>query len=79
SLRDFFSVIFFATLGMQFSFFGLGELLIPIVVFTLFILAIKPAIIAILAVLFGYTSHVAVLCGAGLAQISEFSLILALI
>ncbi|MCK5039657.1 MAG: cation:proton antiporter [Candidatus Aenigmarchaeota archaeon] len=79
SLRDFFSVMFFATLGMQFSFFGLGELLIPIVVFTLFILAIKPAIIAILAVLFGYTSHVAVLCGAGLAQISEFSLILALI
>ncbi|RLG13621.1 MAG: hypothetical protein DRN66_03850 [Candidatus Nanohalarchaeota archaeon] len=77
SLKDFFSVLFFATLGMQFSFAGLSGHLVPLVVFILFVITIKPTIIAVIAVLFGYTSRVAVICGSGLGQISEFSLILA--
>ncbi len=79
SLRDFFSVLFFATLGMQFSFAGLSAFIVPMIVLSIFVITIKPALIAVIAVLFGYTSRVAVMSGAGLAQISEFSLIVAVI
>jgi len=73
SLRDFFATIFFVALGMQ--------VLIPTnwtipIVLSLFVLIGNSFIILVLMSFLGFKSRVAFTTGLGLAQISEFSLIL---
>jgi len=76
SLRDFFATIFFVTLGMQIVLTGLGQLVWPIIILSLFVLVGNPLIILILMSMMGFKSRPAFLTGISLAQISEFSLIL---
>jgi CPA2 family monovalent cation:H+ antiporter-2 len=79
SLRDFFAAIFFVILGAQVS-PALGEAGLAVAVaLTLFVLAGKYSITALAFAMLGFSARVASLAASGLAQISEFSFILALI
>ncbi|HNV01361.1 MAG TPA: cation:proton antiporter [archaeon] len=54
-LRDFFLVLFFIHLGSQLMFGNIGNLIIPIIVFSLFILIGNPLVVITLMGLLGYT------------------------
>jgi len=75
-LRDFFILIFFVVLGSQMSFDNIGNNILPIIIFSLFILIGNPFIVMILLGLLGYTKKTGFMSGLTVAQISEFSLIL---
>ncbi|MBT3582409.1 hypothetical protein HN510_01175 [Candidatus Woesearchaeota archaeon] len=75
-IRDFFVTIFFVAIGIQIVPILDKALLIPIVVFTLTIILLKPLIIAFIVSMQGYARRTAFLSGFGLAQVSEFSIIL---
>jgi len=76
-LRDFFIIIFFVLLGAQFSLANLGGLLIPALILSAFVLIGNPIIVILLMNTLGYTRKTGFLAGLTVAQISEFSLILA--
>lgn len=75
-LRDFFIVIFFVFLGMQMSFADLPSILLPAIVLSFFVLAVKPLIVMATLGLMGYRKRTSFLTGISQSQISEFSLIL---
>ena len=75
-LRDFFIVLFFILLGSQMRFADISLYIIPILIFSAFILIGNPLIVMILMGLLGYTKRNSFLAGLTVAQISEFSLIL---
>lgn len=76
-LRDFFIVIFFLLLGSQMVLSNIGQIVIPALVFSVFVLVGNPLIVIILMLLSGYKLKTGFLSGLTVAQISEFSLILA--
>lgn len=76
-LRDFFIILFFIMLGSQMQVFGIGELIIPVVILSFFVLIGNPIIVVILMNLLGYHRKIGFMAGLTVAQISEFSLILA--
>jgi len=75
-LRDFFIILFFILLGSQMVFGNINELIIPAIIFSLFILIGNPLIVMILMGLLGYKKKTGFQAGFTVAQISEFSLIL---
>ncbi len=75
-LRDFFSIIFFVSLGMQLLFSGLNKFVAPFFVFLGIAIILKPLIIMFLVSVFGYKKRTSFLTGLSLAQLSEFSLII---
>lgn len=75
-LRDFFIVLFFIVLGSQLIFDNFSEFLVPVIIFSLFILIGNPLIVMILMGVLGYTKKAGLQAGFTVAQISEFSLIL---
>ncbi len=79
SLRDFFVVIFFVFFGSQLTRAISPGLIGQAVIFSLFIFIGKPIIVMSLLRMFGYKKRTNFLAGSSLAQISEFSLILALL
>ena len=76
-LRDFFSVMFFVSLGMQLIPNIFGSILKPLIALVLLTVAGKTAIIMLTTSFFGYKKKTSFLTAISLAQISEFSLILA--
>lgn len=77
-LRDFFVIIFFVFFGSQLTQFNLSLLGIALI-FSIFVLLIKPIIVMITLSLFGYTKRINFMTSLSLAQVSEFSLILVLL
>ncbi len=77
SLRDFFALLFFVSLGMQLSLGVIKEHWVTLLVLLLLILFFKPLIIMTICSLFKYTKKPAFLTANALAQMGEFSLILA--
>ena len=75
-LRDFFITLFFILLGYQMVFDNWQMLIIPTIIFSVFILIGNPIIVLILMNMLGYTRKTSFLAGLTVAQISEFSLIL---
>jgi Trk K+ transport system NAD-binding subunit len=75
-LRDFFIIIFFILLGSQMVFGNITSLIIPAIIFSLFILIGNPLIVMLLMGLLGYRKKTSFQAGLTVAQISEFSLIL---
>lgn len=75
-LRDFFIILFFILLGSQMVFTNISQYIIPITIFSVFILIGNPLIVMVLMGLLGYTKRNSFLAGLTVAQISEFSLIL---
>ncbi len=77
SLRDFFSVIFFASLGMQLNMAVISGML-PLFIVLLFVtILIKPLILATIYLVMGYGGRTASIIGLGMGQASEFSFIIA--
>lgn len=77
SLRDFFILIFFVILGSSLMFSDFSGLLLPIIAFSLFVLIGNPLIVMIIMGILGYRKRTGFLTGVTIAQISEFSLVLA--
>ncbi len=78
-LRDFFLVMFFILLGARLTWGGIAQVWMPATVFSAFVLLGNPLIVWVLMGLLGYTRKTAFFAGLTVAQISEFSLILALL
>lgn len=78
-LRDFFSIMFFVALGMQITTIGMQEEIGLFVFLILGAIVIKPLVTFILLRIFGYTQKTSFLSGFGLGQLSEFSIILAVL
>ena len=75
-LRDFFILLFFVLLGSQVILSDVGNIIMPAIILSLFVLIGNPLIVIILMNLLGYKSRTGFLVGLTVAQISEFSLIL---
>lgn len=75
-LRDFFIVMFFIVLGSQMILGDVGQQIVPIALFSLFILIGNPLIVMVLMGFLGYKKRTSFLAGLTVAQISEFSFIL---
>lgn len=78
-LRDFFILMFFILLGARVDFLNLSHVLLPTIVLSALALLIKPLIIQILMGIFKYAKKTGFYTAASLSQISEFSLILAIL
>ena len=74
-LKDFFSTVFFVSLGMQLTLIS-SSMIKPALIFLAIIIIIKPLIIFLTTLLFGFGRRIAFLTGTELAQLSEFSLII---
>ena len=77
SLRDFLVLFFFIELGVGLDLGQAGELLVPALVLSVFVLIGNPLIVLVIMGAMGYRKRVSFLAGLTVAQISEFSLILA--
>lgn len=75
SLRDFFLLIFFVVLGTHLNVVSLGALLVPTIVFSLYILFGNPIVAMLVMRALGYHPRTGFLSGTTVAQISEFSFI----
>lgn len=76
TLRDFLLVFFFIDLGASLELGGLADLGL-VAALSVFVLVVKPLIVAVVSTLLGFRARVGTRSGLTLAQISEFSLILA--
>jgi Kef-type K+ transport system membrane component KefB len=77
SLRDFLLLFFFLSLGADLDLSRLGAHVVPAIVFSAFVLIGNPIIVMTITGIMGYRKRTGFLAGLTVAQISEFSLILA--
>lgn len=77
SLRDFLLLFFFISLGASLDVSMLNDQLFAALIFSIFILVGNPLIVMIIMGYMGYQKRTGFLAGLTVAQISEFSLILA--
>lgn len=77
SLKDFFSTIFFVSLGLNLKLSSISFLIGPLIVLTLIIVIIKSFVVFYSCIFFKYKKRTSFLTSVALAQTSEFSLILA--
>lgn len=76
-LRDFFIILFFVLLGSNMMLDTVPQILVPALVMSIFVLIGNPVIMMVLMNLMGYRRRTGFMAGLTVAQISEFSLILA--
>lgn len=76
-LRDVFNSLFFISVGMLLDFGEVGRHAGLVLALGVALLALKATIAAVVTVWLGYAARVAVIVGLSLAQIGEFSLVLA--
>lgn len=75
-LRDFFLTLFFLLLGRSLVVGHVGSLLVPALVFSLFVLFVKPLVVLLIMRVQGFRKRTNFMTSINSAQISEFSLIL---
>lgn len=76
-VRDFFIMLFFVVLGARLTLGDFGAVLSPAAILSVFVLIGNPLIVMVIMASLGFRSRVAFLSSLTVAQISEFSLILA--
>ncbi|HPS21686.1 MAG TPA: cation:proton antiporter [Candidatus Paceibacterota bacterium] len=76
-LRDFFVLLFFVMLGSQMVFAHLSSIIVPALIVSLFVLILKPMLVFLIMNILGYGNRTSFSASVAMAQISEFSLILA--
>ncbi len=76
-LRDFFIILFFVFLGSQVILNNIAAIIIPTIILSLFVLIGNPVIVIVLMSILGHKRRTGFMTGLAIAQISEFSLILA--
>lgn len=77
-LRDFFILIFFVFLGSLMVVSNFAGLVLPVIIFSLFVLIGNPLIVMAIMGIMRYKKRTGFLTGITVAQISEFSLIFAI-
>ena len=77
SLKDFFSLLFFVSLGMGLSVAVLSKMWLPLLCFIGFVIFFKPILNMTVCSMFKYTKKPAFLSAISLSQLGEFSLIIA--
>ncbi len=77
TLRDFLILFFFIELGSKLDLASMGDQILPALLLSVFVLVGNPLIVIIIMGLMGYRRRTGFLAGLTVAQISEFSLILA--
>ncbi len=75
-LKDFFATIFFVSLGLELLLGEMRTILVPLIIFTLFVIIFKPLLTMVICSLFNYKKRTSFLSSISLAQVSEFSLII---
>ena len=75
-LKEFFAIIFFVSLGLNVQLTSIASIWVPLVVFLLFLLLVKPLVLSGVVALFGYERRTSFLTGLTLFQVSEFALII---
>ena len=75
-LRDFFVVLFFISLGENLQLSNIAAAIIPALIFSVLVLALKPLVVMTSLGMLGYTRRTSFKTGINLSQISEFSIIL---
>ncbi|MDD5416048.1 MAG: cation:proton antiporter [Candidatus Daviesbacteria bacterium] len=79
-MRDFFTALFFVYLGTRVNFSLNNISLLPLIlIFTTYVILIKPVIFLLLFGLFGFRKHTMFKTAINLSQVSEFSMIILLI
>lgn len=78
-LRDFFVVVFFIYLGSELVLSNPSAVILPSAILSLVVIIFNPIIIMTVLGLLGYTRKVSFKVGIGMAQISEFSLVFAIL
>ncbi|MBU0763141.1 MAG: NAD-binding protein, partial [Candidatus Altiarchaeota archaeon] len=78
SLRDFFAIIFFVSLGMEIFITDVTQIILPSLALLLIVIIAKPLVMMLVTSLLGYGRRVTFLTGISLLQVSEFSLIIAM-
>lgn len=76
-IKDFFAVIFFVSIGLSLIPVNIGRIIIPLLVMLALTIIALPIITMFVLAIFGYKKRTAFLISISLAQISEFSLIIA--
>lgn len=76
-IRDFFIMLFFVALGSRFIFGDIQLILNNALILSLFVLVGNPLIVMVIMSALGYRSRTSFLASLAVAQISEFSLIIA--
>jgi len=76
-LKDFFTVLFFTSIGLLVSISSLKSTLLPLIIFFLLTLVVSPLLTVAVCAVFGYKRRTSFLTGLYLSQVSEFALILA--
>lgn len=77
TLRDFFTIIFFSSIGLQLTVVGIENLLLPFFVFFLAVVVLKPIIIAVILGSMGFGTRTPIMVGVLKGQVSELSYVLA--
>lgn len=78
-LRDFFLVLFFFTLGAKLNLFAMKDVLLPAIILSAIFIVIKPWLFKVLFVISGEKEPFAKEMGVRLGQLSEFSLLIAIL
>jgi Kef-type K+ transport system membrane component KefB len=78
-LRDFFSILFFTSLGLSLVTEGIYSLIALVSVMLLLVLVVKPLTVLMALKVFGHKLRTAFITATSLGQISEFSLVLVMI
>jgi Kef-type K+ transport system membrane component KefB/Trk K+ transport system NAD-binding subunit len=78
-LRDFFIILFFVELGQTLNLNNISSAIVPALALSLVVMIIKPLMIQISLGLLGYTKQTGFKAAAHLSQISEFSIVLAVL
>ncbi len=79
SMRDFFVTIFFVSLGMLVSLSHLAELVVPFIILLAAVMLLKPFLVTVMVSLYRYGARTSFYTGLSLSQVSEFSMVLALL
>jgi Kef-type K+ transport system membrane component KefB/voltage-gated potassium channel Kch len=75
-LRDFFIILFFISLGERLQLDNLAAGIVPALILSAIVIAVKPIVVMTSLGLLGYTKRTSFKTGINLSQISEFSIIL---
>lgn len=75
-LKDFFSTVFFVSLGLQIVLGAFQKILIPVLVLVAFTIIFKTIINLVLCSVFGYEKRTSFITAIALAQVSEFGFIM---
>ena len=74
-IRDFFIVLFFIILGSEMSVYNIGEVIVPGIILSLFVLIGNPFILFILYRMMKFTRRISFKAGLTAAQVSEFGFV----